>query len=93
MLDLKIDLLRLGIDGAAGCEHRLEGIARRAVALLGDRLSTREGDSGWRGGRVHREGLSLPPVSLDLARLSDERAADAIAAALFEALSVQLRIT
>lgn len=92
MLDVTIDRLNLTVAGAAGHEHRLEPIAARAVALLGERLNRRinDGNAAPAGGAV--ETVSAPPVNLDLAASTDEDAASLLADALLAALTPQLDI-
>ncbi len=81
MSDLKIDRLRLNIQNAAGHEHRIQGIAERAMSLFARRWA----DAGGRDSR-EIESLTLPPVDLNLGSMSDEQASQAIASALFEGL-------
>jgi len=87
MLDLHIDRLQLNIKDAAGHEHRVRPITEHAVALLAERLAAGQSPAA---GAV--ESLSAFPVSLDLARMSDGQAAEAIAGAWLEALALKLRV-
>lgn len=84
MFDLKIDRLRLNIDNAAGHEHRIEPIARRAVALLAERLDSR---GGLDVSRDRWNEIAADPVDLQLSVMSDEQAAEGIASAWANALT------
>jgi hypothetical protein len=84
MYDLKIERLRLNIGNAAGHEHRLEPIALRAVALLAERL-----DGARTIGVNQWDELSAEPIDLQLNMMSDEQAAEGIATAWANALSVK----
>ncbi len=88
MFDLQIDRLQLNITNAAGHEHRLQPIARRAAALLAAGLDERR----WSGSGRSIDHLNAPAVSLDLNRMSDAEAAQAIADAWLEALALKLRL-
>jgi hypothetical protein len=92
MLDLHIDRLSLTIANGAGHEHRVEPIAARAVALLGERLDSWLADRRAAPGPGAIEGLRAAPVSMDLGRLSDEAAADQLADALLAALAPRLEL-
>jgi hypothetical protein len=87
MFDLIIDRLQMNITNAAGHEYRLQPIALLALDLLAARLEQR----GWNraGGRI--DNLDVPTVRLDLNRMSDAEAAQAIADAWLEALALKLR--
>ncbi len=91
MLELKIDQLQLNIDNAAGHEHRVRPIVGRALSLAADRVNARWGGTAWPAPRS-LDALSVPPISLDLGRQSDEQAADHIAEALVAALALKLRL-
>ena len=84
MFDLKIDRLRLNIDNAAGHEHRIEPIARRAVALLAKRLDKSE---RLDVSRDRWNEIAAEPVDLQLSVMSDEQAAEGIASAWADALT------
>ncbi len=89
MVDLKIERLRLNIQDAAGHEHRLHPIALRAVALLAERL---DGASGFGVNALSRrqvDALNADPVDLQLNMMSDEQAAEGIAAAWANALTAR----
>jgi hypothetical protein len=87
MLDLNINRLNLNIADAAGQEHRIRPITMRAVAILADRLEERWAAGGWEPNGRPLDSLSVPPIGLDLNRMSDEQAASAIANALLKALT------
>ena len=87
MSDLKIDSLGINIRNAAGHEHRVHPITLRAIAILGERLESLHGGSS----NLSIAHVSVPPVNLDLGRMSDEAAATSIAEALLGALALRLR--
>ena len=86
MLDLKINLLHLSIENAAGHEHRIQPIAVRAAAILAERLNERWADGGGVPASISIDNLSAPPLNLNLNAVSDEQAAHEIATAWLEAL-------
>jgi hypothetical protein len=88
-----IDRLSLSVAGAAGHEHRLEPIAARAVALLGERLDRWAAEGGAAPAPGAVAGLEAPPVNLDLAASTDEDAAGLIADALLAALAPRIALT
>jgi hypothetical protein len=92
VLDLQIDRLSLTLAGAAGHEHRVEPIAARAVALLGERLDRLLAEGAARPAAGAAGALEAPPVNLDLAASTDEDAAGLLADALLAALAPQLDI-
>lgn len=81
-LDLRIDLLRLTIRNAGGHGHRLRPITARAAAILAERLDTRR-----TGGPAGALALVAAPVRVDLASMSNDAAAHAIASAWLAALT------
>ena len=90
MIDLTIERMNLRLDAANGQEHRARPIARRAAEILASRL-----DEKWlireRLPRtVNVESLEVPAIRLDLPRMTDEQAADAIADAVVDALALKL---
>jgi hypothetical protein len=86
VLDLKIDQLHLAFETAAGHEQRVRPIVGRALELLAERLDERM----VRAGSARLDALDLPPQRLDLATMSDEQAAQLLAAGLAEALALKL---
>ena len=84
MVDLKIERLRLNLANATGHEHRVEPIARRAVALLAERL---DGPRNIRPG--HLDSLNAEALDLNLNEMTDEQAAEGIATAWANALTTQ----
>jgi len=92
MLNLHIDRLQLNIADAAGHEHRVRPVTEHAVALLAERLAERLDSAGPPPATGAVESLSAAPLSLDLARMSDAQAAEAIAGAWLEALAMKLRV-
>jgi hypothetical protein len=88
-LDLRIESLRVEITDAAGHEHRIPPIARRAAELLAERLEQqRDSDAGRASTEI--ESVSARALSLDLGTTTDEQAANDIAAAWLDALAVHL---
>jgi hypothetical protein len=89
MTDLKIERLRLNIANVAGHEHRLQSIALRAVTLLAAHL---DGPQGI-GGRAHSgrqwDALNTGPIDLQLNLMSDDQAAEGLAAAWVNALTAK----
>ena len=92
MLDLKIDRLNLNIEDAAGHEHRIRPITSRAFGILADRLGERWSTGQQMPDMKNVEKLSVPPMSLSLHHMSDEQAADHIANAVLEALTLKLGV-
>lgn len=90
MIDLKIDQLRLNIEGAAGHEYRVRPIVSRAIALLPDRLERQLGKQP--PGTNNLDALQVPPLRLDLRAAGDEQAAQALADAIVEALVLKLAV-
>ncbi|HEX3151322.1 MAG TPA: hypothetical protein VHR66_24805 [Gemmataceae bacterium] len=70
---------------AAGHEHRVEAITRRALDLTAERLPMHLTDTG------DLESLAVAPIQLRLGAMSNEEAADQMAAAILEALALQLK--
>lgn len=89
MLELRIERLRLNIESAAGHEHRLQPIALRAVALLAEHLDGAGGIGVNALSRKQFEALTAEPLDLQLNMMSDEQAAEGIAAAWADALSAR----
>ena len=91
MLDLKIDLLSLNLANAAGHEHRIQSIATRAAALFAERLEERWANSNGPSGAAALEDIAASPVSINLASMSDQEAANKIASVWLEALALRLK--
>jgi hypothetical protein len=89
--DLKIDSLRLEINTAAGCEHRVQPIALRAAEVLAARLETLCAGAGHKGS-VNLESVSAPTVNVDWNRMSDEQAANHIARAWLSAVALHMGV-
>ncbi len=83
---MRIKLDRLSIRVAAGPaqEHRLRGITRRALELLGEQVRARPLSGNHRAAGFER--LTAPPLALDLRRMPDETVALQLAGALYGAL-------
>jgi len=92
MLDLKIELLELNFENAAGQEHRIQPIAARAASILAERLDESWAEGKWEADALHMESLSAPPLSLNLHQASDEEAATEIARAWLDALAIHLEV-
>lgn len=84
--ELGIDYLSLTVKNAAGHEHRIETLTRRALDIVAERLPTR-----LRTG-AEIESLALAPINLPLGAMSDDEAAAQIADAILEALTLKLCI-
>lgn len=91
-LDIRIESLRLEISDAAGNEHRIAPIARRAAELLAERLEQQQSATGAGRASAEIESVSAGALSLDLSRTTDEQAAHDIAAAWLDALAVHLEV-
>ena len=91
MLDLKIDLLRLNINGDARHEPRFETITRRAITLFADRLAAETGAPRWNG-PVSARNIEAPDARLDLDRMSDAEAADQLANSLLDSIRMKLNL-
>lgn len=87
-MDIEIELLQLDIGDAGLAPHRAETIARRAAAILAERLQNRSGKTRETGPRLAR--TEAPPVQADFSRMSDERAASLIANSWLQAITLQL---
>jgi len=91
-LELKIDRLHVNISVAAGHEHRISPIVSRAAALLAERLAERWSTSQRSAAASgSMESIAAGPVGLDMARTSNEQAAEDIAGAMLEALAMKVR--
>lgn len=88
MTELAIDRVNLQIVGAAGQEHRVHAISRRAIELLGERLVELGPDMP--AGESSIPSLDVPPLSLDLARTDEETSARMLADSMLDALRVQM---
>jgi limonene-1,2-epoxide hydrolase len=77
MLDIQIDRLSLDVSGAEGHEHRIRPIAARAAAILAERLD--ESGDALAEQQQSRGTLRAPQARIDLARMTDEHAAQKIA--------------
>jgi hypothetical protein len=91
MFDLKIDLLELNFENATGQEHRIAGIAARATFVLAHRIDDWV-ERGWDFDSARIETASASDVNLNLSEVTDEQAANDIAAAWLDALTVHLEI-
>ena len=85
MVDLTINSLRLQVSNAAGYEHRIGGIARRAATILGERLNERYAAAGDGPPLRHIDAVVAPALQLNLGHFSDGEAAERIASAWFDA--------
>lgn len=82
-MNVAIDALRLRFRNAAGHEHRIEPLTRRALALLAARLQA-AGESPSPSAQAART-IAVGGIAFD--RLGDEDAATAIADAVAASLS------
>jgi hypothetical protein len=86
MLDLSINQMRFDFTNAAGHEHRIGPVVRRALDLAAARMPTDLTLS------MDVESLKIEPIRLPLESLSDEHAAQQIAAAVLDALALKLNV-
>ena len=93
MIDLTIERMNLSLDAASGQEHRARPIARRAAEILASRFDEKWLVKERLPTSVNVEALEVPAIQLDLPRMTDEQAADAIADAIVDALAVKLGVT
>jgi hypothetical protein len=87
MLDIQIDRLSLDVSGAVGHEHRIRPIAARAAAILAERLDE-QGDALQQAAGARMTG---PRANVDLARMTDEDAAQKIAQSWMAALGLKMQ--
>ncbi|HUZ03393.1 MAG TPA: hypothetical protein VMU89_23865 [Thermomicrobiaceae bacterium] len=92
MLELSIGQLDLELSGAAGQEHRVRDLTARALERLGELVGERWAVEQRLSVTRSVDRLAVAPVGLDLARMSDEAAADALARAMLDALTARLGI-
>jgi len=85
MVDVTIGSLQLQIVNAAGHEYRVDGIARRAATIFGERLSERYSTTEGVASSLHVAAVTASPVDLDLNHVSDDEAARQIASAWLDA--------
>lgn len=83
---LNINHLRLRFANAAGHEHRLRPVTRRALELLRVRLRDELLASGARLDSLRLETLSLPALNMNLRFMDDEAVAEKVADALYAEL-------
>lgn len=81
-----VDRLRITVAGARDQEHRLRGIAHRALELLAEHVRARAVPDAPRCGDRPHPRVTLPPIAVDLRRLPDEAVALRLAGALYGAL-------
>jgi hypothetical protein len=88
MPEWEIDRLSLEVWNAHGHEHRVQGIAARAAALIGERLVT---DGRTRPGvwSARIPAVALQPVAVDLSGSGDEACALLVAEAVTAAIRMQ----
>jgi hypothetical protein len=91
MLDLTIESLHLHLEDGKEQQHRVRSISTRAMSLLLERLDLWETES--RLDPANRlTSIAVPPVTVDFKQRSDEQVAQAIAAALEQAIAVHLKV-
>ncbi len=81
-----VDRLRLNLTGAAGHEHRVRPITRRALEQLCVRLRDDLRFLSGGPGDLLLERLTVPPLTADLDTLSDEAAAERVSVAVYTAI-------
>ena len=89
-LDLTIDHLDLEITGAAIQEQRVREIAARAMERLGELAGERWAVAEQLSATRSIDRLAVTPVDLDIGRMTDEAAAEAIARAILDATTARL---
>jgi len=90
MLDLKIDRLAVGFQGAEGHEHRIRPIASRAAAIFAERVEVYCGENRGASSARNLGSLSAAPLNVNLGTMTDEQAAQSIAKAWLDALALGL---
>jgi len=83
MTKLNINTLHLNLQNAAGHEHRVSAIARRAASVFAGTVSP---------GSIRLQSLSAMPLHVELGSMSNEQAANAIAGAWLQAVSLKLKL-
>jgi len=86
--ELAIDRVNLQIVGAAGQEHRVHAISRRAIELLGERLVELGPDLP--AGETAIPSLGVPPLSLDLGRSDEEMCARLLVDSMLDAVRLRM---
>jgi len=93
VVDVNINALSVSIANASGHEHRIGLIASRAAAILAARVEQRlSGSSELRVLSANAGNLTGSPLDLDLAHMSDEEAASAIAGSWFQGLAQKVML-
>lgn len=90
MLDLKIDRLAVGLQGAEGHEHRIRPIAARAAAIFAERVEVYCGEDRALPAARNLGSVSAAPLDVNLATMTDEQVAQSIAKAWLDALALSL---
>jgi hypothetical protein len=89
-LVLRIEHLALTFEDAAGHEHRVRPIVRRAMAILQELAGPELARAGADPSRLTLEAVSAGPVAVDLRREGDEAVARKLAEALLAGLTARL---
>jgi hypothetical protein len=84
---VSVGRLRVRVTGAAGSEHRVRPIVRRAVELMAERLRADGARATTAGAPARVGGLNIPPLAADLRHLSDEAAAARLADAIYRGVA------
>ena len=92
MLELNVDRLEIQITGAGGHEQRVREIAARAMERLGELAGERWAVAEQLSATRSIDRLAVTPVDLDIGRMTDEAAAEAIARAILDATTARLGI-
>ena len=91
MTKLSINTLQLNLQNAAGHEHRVSAIARRATTLFAEQVSRRVSAGTSRAESVRLQCLSAVPLQVELGSMSNEQAATALDGAWLQAVSLTLK--
>ena len=91
MFDVKIDAINLTLTGAAGQEHRIRPILSLAVQRLAERLEA-QGAEVESSERREWSALQVPPIMVEMHRMTEAQVAERVADALWEALLLKLKV-
>jgi hypothetical protein len=92
MTKLNINTLHLNLQNAAGHEHRVSAIARRAASVFAEQVSRRVSAGSISPGSIRLQSLSAMPLQVELGSMSNEQAANAIAGAWLQAVWLKLKL-
>jgi hypothetical protein len=90
MQDFNVDRLSLSLGNVQGHEHRVQPIASRAAAIFAERVEACCGEDRGASSSRNLGSVSAEPLSVDLAAMTDEQAAQSIAKAWLDAVALSL---